>query len=326
MAQLTLFDLFTAVVSAPTDQGVTEMAKYTYMRPANHTHGGRHTCPACLRPMKTTKSGRMIRHGWKEEGRQVGVFGGGYQWGACNGVGDQPLQVTDLDGLRHHAAILAEAERADAAAADYRADTHATLTQTGCYELMSGCLSEAREDLGAEVLAERLAKKCIHDEENDYENCRSWGEMAAVWGVTIRVRIRRRRHNYGKSVEWVPLIDVPRGFSGVRGHSATSTFLIKSYAELRDTAAAQLDREAEILREHAAQLMAAMEKARKADDKPAAEKKAACVHKASTWRRTDRLVGRCNRWAMRTPYNQRTTENDAEVTCKRCLKSLKKGA
>jgi len=98
------------------------------------------------------------------------------------------------------------------------------------------------------------------------------------------------------------------------------------FAVIMAPAAALLDREAEILREHAAQLMAAMEKARKADDKPAAEKKAACVHKASTWRRTDRLVGRCNRWAMRTPYNQRTTENDAEVTCKRCLKSLKKGA
>ena len=56
------------------------------------------TCPCCLKSHSVTqKVGTMVRHGWKETGRQVGSYGNGYQWGECKGWGMRPLEETDAD-------------------------------------------------------------------------------------------------------------------------------------------------------------------------------------------------------------------------------------
>jgi hypothetical protein len=41
----------------------------------------------------------MTRHGWKEEGRIMGSYGNGLQWGECRGWGMRPLEETDRDAL-----------------------------------------------------------------------------------------------------------------------------------------------------------------------------------------------------------------------------------
>jgi hypothetical protein len=59
-----------------------------------------------------TTQGRMYRHGWSEEGRRVGEYGQGYQWGACYGGGDRPLEQTDADAIEHLRGLRLEALRA----------------------------------------------------------------------------------------------------------------------------------------------------------------------------------------------------------------------
>ena len=56
-------------------------------------------CPCCLRDIRTKKDGSMTRHGWKEEGRIMGSYGNGLQWGECRGWGMRPLEETDRDAL-----------------------------------------------------------------------------------------------------------------------------------------------------------------------------------------------------------------------------------
>ena len=58
----------------------------------------RATCPCCLRAMRVTTKGRMVRHGWKETGRRVGEYGSGFQWGDCHGGAHLPLEQTDKHG------------------------------------------------------------------------------------------------------------------------------------------------------------------------------------------------------------------------------------
>jgi len=73
--------------------------------------GQRGTCPMCVRLIQVNAHGRIVRHGWKEKGRQVGQYGLGMQWGACLGWYERPLEETDADGLKHLATIR-DAQRA----------------------------------------------------------------------------------------------------------------------------------------------------------------------------------------------------------------------
>lgn len=75
------------------------MANETYNRPEAHAHGQTHTCPCCLRPIKTSKKGVIARHGWEEEGRLRGFSGRGHQWGVCPGWKHPPVEVTDRAAL-----------------------------------------------------------------------------------------------------------------------------------------------------------------------------------------------------------------------------------
>jgi hypothetical protein len=61
--------------------------------------GTRGTCPMCVRLFQVSGNGRMVRHGWKEKGRQVGSYGLGRQWGECQGWSKRPIEETDADAL-----------------------------------------------------------------------------------------------------------------------------------------------------------------------------------------------------------------------------------
>lgn len=73
-------------------------ATFTYMRDAVPAEK-MGQCPCCLKNHRSSKRGRLVRHGWKEQGRRVGQFGCGFQWGNCHGSGSRPLEQTDADGL-----------------------------------------------------------------------------------------------------------------------------------------------------------------------------------------------------------------------------------
>ena len=73
------------------------MTSATYTR-NRVPYGKKATCPCCLKSHSVTQNaGTMVRHGWKETGRQVGSYGNGYQWGECKGWGMRPLEETDAD-------------------------------------------------------------------------------------------------------------------------------------------------------------------------------------------------------------------------------------
>ena len=73
------------------------MTNATYTR-NRVPYGKKATCPCCLKSHSVTQNaGTMVRHGWKETGRQVGSYGNGYQWGECKGWGMRPLEETDAD-------------------------------------------------------------------------------------------------------------------------------------------------------------------------------------------------------------------------------------
>lgn len=89
------------------------MTAPTYNRPEAHRPGERHTCPHCLRRLRTTPKGVMVRHGWEESGRQLGAHGLGEQTAPCPGTGKVPVEVSDAPALTFAAGFDAEAEQAE---------------------------------------------------------------------------------------------------------------------------------------------------------------------------------------------------------------------
>ncbi len=96
---------------------MTTPSRYSRTPIANN---GLATCPCCLRAIRTTKPGRIVRHGWNETGRKVGEFGRGFQWGACFGGTCRPIEETDKDALK-----FADRMREAAVQARASADNHA---------------------------------------------------------------------------------------------------------------------------------------------------------------------------------------------------------
>ncbi len=53
------------------------------------------TCGACFRPMTLDKTGRVVRHGWVEQGgRRAGEYGNAWHSGSCFGCGHLPYEVS----------------------------------------------------------------------------------------------------------------------------------------------------------------------------------------------------------------------------------------
>lgn len=53
------------------------------------------TCGACFRTMSLDKTGRVVRHGWVEEGgRRAGEYGNAWHSGSCFGCGHLPYEVS----------------------------------------------------------------------------------------------------------------------------------------------------------------------------------------------------------------------------------------
>jgi hypothetical protein len=93
--------------------------KATYKRD-RAPKGKKVTCPVCLRKIKAAAGGSLVRHGWKEEGRRVGEYGRGYQWGVCRGWHGAPLEQTDADALKAIEGLKRSAEKARAAIETHR--------------------------------------------------------------------------------------------------------------------------------------------------------------------------------------------------------------
>lgn len=189
---------------------------HTYMRPAltNTTKG---QCPCCLKMHRTTKKGLMVRHGWKETGRQVGVLGQGYQWGACSGGGMRPLEQTDSDARTIMRGIQADIERAEALLVEHETgrDTYTETHQFVVYR---------------------------HDGE---ERIQRTGEALTALGlewkaVDTQVRKKAARVYYADAKKF--LITVPRDFAGADiprsaisglSYQRGTDFSVRSWDELR---------------------------------------------------------------------------------------------
>jgi len=53
------------------------------------------TCPCCFRPMALNSDGKVVRHGWQEQGgRQAGSYGNAWHVGQCFGVGYEPYEMS----------------------------------------------------------------------------------------------------------------------------------------------------------------------------------------------------------------------------------------
>lgn len=191
------------------------MATETYNRPHKHNHGKTHTCPCCLRPIRTTKNGVIMRHGWKEEGRQHGVYGQGYQWGNCVGWQHLPIEISDRSALK-----FAEDIEKEAANVDLRAEERPE--RLGCsVHMYTSVYSIADLNSRKEVIA------------------------AQALGVTFSTS----PCSYGLRVT----ASVPQGFEGALARQFKSTFgtTLKSYEELAEERKKSLKELAQALRTQA---------------------------------------------------------------------------
>lgn len=68
------------------------------------------TCPCCFRAMALDNNGRVVRHGWQEQGgRRVGEYGNAWHMGQCFGTGYEPFEVS-CQGTKDFHALLKRTE------------------------------------------------------------------------------------------------------------------------------------------------------------------------------------------------------------------------
>jgi len=209
----------------------------TYYRPEAHHHGERHTCPVCLRAIKTTKRGAISRHGWSESGRVGGSFGNGYQWGSCNGSGSTPIEVSDWHALHHRTGIMGAASRANDAAKVYAAHGPDTLTCGVHVSIPLG--PRPRHDADVEAAtADLMSRDAV--------------KAACAAGVAFKVALMQERSYW----RWVVTATVPRGYVSPSPYGLR----VRSYAEEARVAAADLRDQSAALYRQADAILAAITK------------------------------------------------------------------
>jgi hypothetical protein len=194
----------------------------------------RGTCPACARAIRLTSKGFMKRHGWKEQGRRKGQFGAGYQWGACNGTGQSPIEITDADAEFHAARMLEQADRVAMHAMHVEADGLERIEHCPHVDIWTKYVRQGKDAADAQFVQ-------IKDV-----------QTAVAAGVTFTSEVVPGEY-YGSgwrrgAPRYRVMASVPRGYEPPRYAPGCS---VKSYADLRDLEALELRQMEEALRKNA---------------------------------------------------------------------------
>lgn len=268
---------------------------HTYMRET--ISNKRTTCPCCLRPIKTKTNGQMVRHGWKETGRQVGQWGCGYQWGSCNGWGSLPLETTDRDALKVVAGLTREIKAISA-----EIKRHAT---------------GKVDHYVARIRVADLGNQRFKDEETARQ-ARSAVKLTEAGFEYDLEEVKPTKH-WQRHSEWFAKVTVAKG---QEAHKEYQVY-VPSYEEMRTKAKAQLEKIRKGLEDARTAIQEAIRHHKANPSTGKVEKTGPVVHLACNWKnRSGRIVGKCSQYSMRPAMSARTTEDHSKVTCKRCLKSL----
>jgi len=294
----------------------------TYTRKAlDRTRRG--TCPCCLKEHNATKGGGMTRHGWKETGRRAGSYGNGYQWGACWGGGLRPLEETDRSGLYVVAKMDASELELEgklayhkAGESDHYAFEIVVRTFDGSGPLLIEKLQESVTMYPMPSRDKRGNKVTIYDVV----------VPRGFKGVTVKM-----------TYQGTPVEKVAKVAAFTKGWTSRRSVSVPPYEELRQREIGNIERAIQNLKDQRAWILSAIahHKDNPSWGVPHGAKK--CVHlaKVRSYKRRgmgndgairERVVREehlaCSRF--KTPADvAHSTEIREEVTCSRCLKSIR---
>jgi len=266
---------------------------HTYMR--DTIAKARVTCPCCLRSIMTKANGQMVRHGWKETGRQGGQWGCGYQWGECLGWDKTPLETTDRDALVVVKGLTDEIKNLKAEIKRQEA---------------GGC-----ESYTTRISIGRLrGRSYFASEETAREKSDTIPALVAK-GLEFTVEPGKYSQSFNA------LVTVVRGSETIdEGYGALR---IASYSDLQAASVRMLTQVQQDLEGAKVAIKAAIKHHKANPSKGKVEKrKGPVMHLAAKWKGKRHTVGKCKQWAMSPPTRNATTEDPKKVTCKRCLKTL----
>lgn len=263
-------------------------------------------CPCCLRQHCVVKTGRLVRHGWKEQGRQVGQHGRGFQWGACIGHGLRPLEQTDADAVT----VI---KQLDAALAKARADL-AKNRKTGSDSYTHVERETYRREQDTAIYLAAVQKKGASATAS-YEPGRSYGGRDGTVVITCVVaRGAAEIQVTGKELDGIPSL----GYSSVYVR-------VPSWDALREREATGLERVIKSLEQQRVDILAAVKHHRENPSQGGEDtrRKGPLLHWAverkSSAGQVIRTVGACQVFGRR--YLSTTKERE-KVTCSRCIKNL----
>jgi hypothetical protein len=315
----------------------------TYSRKAlDRTRRG--TCPCCLKDHNCLKHGPLTRHGWQEHGRKRGSYGQGFQWGECWGTSMRPLEETDRDGL----VVLARLEEAIAdteAKLAYHVDTGAG-SYPWAHRIHLRRLSHGRESDTAhlmtpreEVLLDFLLRNGFSTERGEE---RGTYTLARFYDLSRGVEVGDMSFDVTSRTDWrtnIPTVSIvtdgsERGLTGASSSTIDSIgFHVPSYETQRRKKIERLRARLLETRETRDKIAAAIAHHKESPSWGTAHGKKKCVHLACSkemkYRQLDgryltdrREYIKCS--FMKRPCEvQYTTTNVVDVTCSRCLKSMK---
>lgn len=290
---------------------------HTYMRdPVPADKCGQ--CACCLKHHRSSARGTLVRHGWKETGRQLGSYGCGFQWGPCNGWGMRPLEHTDADALE----VLAKLDKSIEETREALAMHYNTGAAGYSYDFM---MSAPLRGKYADKLAPIEARFA-----------------GALTSRGINFRVVDGVRNSSATQEYTYTVTIPRDFGGVK--VTNEEVYPDDFRYMRTGAAISLpsyeSRRTNTVRKLTA-LVQGMERQREeikkaivfhrenpstgqADNKRTAVTHYECVHVVGT-----PLEKRMRRFVICGAGRRRggrkhllKTQERAAVTCSRCLKSM----
>lgn len=279
------------------------MSKHTYMREPM-PQGRLSVCPLCLRGIEVNASGVMVRHGWKEQGRQKGQYGLGMQWGACIATGLRPLEQTDADGIKMIARLMKE---------------KALWLKDAARHKKGDDFYPVSIDLTVSAWKEAATTEYQHEKPHNYLKA----------GLEFETRAYQEYPKY--RYQGTNLVDyeertfkIPRGFKGVQKNdwNGTKKFVVASYEKLRAGQEAHCRAQAEALQEAADAIKIAIEQHAKTEPDYKVTHKKTTVHLGCKPYRS--YGGTVSTVCGSTSYSASKTEDRSEVTCSRCLKTIAK--
>jgi hypothetical protein len=261
--------------------------------------GMRATCSLCIRPIEVHTTGRLVRHGWKEEGRKAGEYGLGRQYGECPATAHLPLEQTDQDGLKF-VQVLTEARAAWLTSADRH---------------KAGLKSYERQVTGTPEEWEEAKTNSYYYTQTQHAYLKSGLEIS-----NTRTTTKKDRY-YGKEVTTeTRTFVIPRGFKGVKEYEHHDHYTIPSYEALRAACEHEHRMQAKALGEAIDQLKAAIAHHAATEPVREVEVKVGTLHLACkpyrSWGKVFRTsCGSASHFAV-------TTEDRTKVNCTRCKKSM----